>query len=146
MDPEHYQKIDFRDCLVTRCVVNNKRTVASVFGDTNVLCEIKDMQLTTSALIGAEADRKIGVLLTVLKKLFLQSGSGRQRGAFYRGLDQSERVWVDPWLDKLKSLEFYSVIRAGGNEILVPDRSKLGRVGRVMSRPRKGTDPLLDLN
>ena len=84
------------------------------------------------------------VLLTVLKKLFMQRGAGRQYGALFRGLSPEGREYVDPVLELIKREELAAPSRQTHNVVWIPDRSKANRAVRLVQSPQTSVDPLLD--
>jgi len=100
---------------------------------------------TSSAIASTDLASATKVLLIVLRKLYFQSGSGRKENALYRGLDHNGRRLVGPVLKILQAEGFASTYKRGGLSmtIWVPDRSKTGRVGKLISAPHTCGDPLL---
>ena len=100
---------------------------------------------TTTAIGAMELPLGGRVLLTVLKKLFLQPGSGRKEKALHRGLDHHGRRLVEPILRLLQSEGLVSPYRRAGLDmaIWVPDRSKLPRVAKIITSPHMSGDSLL---
>ncbi len=100
---------------------------------------------TTSAISDMDLPQAVRVLLTILRKVYLQSGSGRKENALYRGLDHNSRRLVAPVLHLLQAEGIVSRYRRGGLDmtIWVPDRSKTDRVQRIITSPRTCNDPLL---
>lgn len=100
---------------------------------------------TTDAI--AEMDLPLGarVLLTVLKKVYLQTGSGRKENALHRGLDHHSRRLVPSVLRLLQSEGLIAPYRRAGLDmtIWVPDRARATRVGKIVTSPRTCGDPLI---
>ena len=90
-----------------------------------------------------QAQQPLGVrvLLTTLKKLYLQSGSGRKNSALFRGLDQRGRALVPEIIQLLKSEGL--IIKAGDDEIWIPTRSESLRVKQIMAAPFASRDALI---
>jgi type II secretory pathway predicted ATPase ExeA len=100
---------------------------------------------TTSAIGGMDLPIGVRVLLTVLKKTYLQSGSGRKENALQRGLDHHSRRLVGQVLHLLQSEGIISPYRRAGLDmtIWIPDRSKTARVQRLIASPRTCGDSLI---
>ncbi len=115
------------------------------FDDACVFGKFSQAPETTNA-IGA-MDLPLGgrVLLTVLKKIYLQSGSGRKENALHRGLDHHARRLVSPILRLLQTEEIVSPYKRGGLDmtIWIPDRAKMTRVGKIITSPHTCGDSLL---
>lgn len=101
---------------------------------------------TTSAIGGMDLPLGARVLLTVLKKIYLQSGSGRKENALQRGLDHHSRRFVSPVLRLLQTEGIVLPYRRAGLDmtIWVPDRSKTARVQRLITSPRTCGDTLIE--
>jgi len=85
------------------------------------------------------------VLLTILKKIFIQSGSGRKENALLRGLDHNSRRLVPDILRLLQSEGVIVPYRRGGLDMTIwlPERGKMARVARIIESPRTCGDDLL---
>jgi len=105
-----------------------------------------DAPQTTAAI--SEMDLPVGtkVLLTILKKMYFQSGSGRKENALHRGLDHHGRRLVGDILRLLQTEKIISPYKRAGVDmtIWVPDRSKTARVQKLIMSPRTCKDPLID--
>lgn len=100
---------------------------------------------TTSAISEMDLPLAARVLLSILKKVYLQSGSGRKENALLRGLDHNSRRLVGSVLRLLQAEGFVSRYKRAGLDmaIWVPDRSKSARARRIITSPRTCNDPLL---
>jgi hypothetical protein len=162
-------KLVFRDCYISKldldpdvsgtnlprfvgCYVAELEGRASrrdlpvgVFDDECVFDKFTQAPDTTNA-IGA-MDLPLGgrVLLTVLRKVFMQSGRGRKENALHRGLDHQARRLVSPILRLLQAEKLISPYRRAGLDmtIWVPDRGKMARVAKIVTSPHTCNDPLL---
>jgi hypothetical protein len=84
------------------------------------------------------------ILLTVLKKLFLQPGSGRQEGAFYRGaIDSRGARLVPEVLALLSKQKIAEKTRIRGKDMWLPNRSESARVRKVLASPMTSDDPIV---
>jgi hypothetical protein len=75
---------------------------------------------TTSALLALPLPLATRVLLTVLKKLFVQKGMGRKDSALSRGLDTKGRSALPDVLDLLRKEGFVIRIKQGTDTVLLP--------------------------
>ena len=116
-----------------------------VFDDTCEFEKFSDAPDTTNAIGGMDLPLGEKVLLTVLKKVFIQSGSGRRENALLRGLDHNARRLVPTILRLLQSEGVISPYRRGGIDmtIWIPDRGQMTRVARMIESPRTCGDSLL---
>ncbi|QGZ39265.1 hypothetical protein GO485_09540 [Pseudoduganella flava] len=83
------------------------------------------------------------VLLITLRKLFVQSLSGRAESALYRGLDVDERRMVGDVLRMLKRHELAVEYSRGDGVIWLPVRKALTRVKRILSAPNESGEEVV---
>ncbi len=107
--------------------------VAIAISGTNTNAEIMDLSL----------DEPVKVLLTVLKKLFVQQGSGRQLSAFSRGLDPRAAKYVPEVLHIVQGSGLAAPSRLRGKEIWFPNRHHSARVRSLLAAPLISSDPLV---
>jgi hypothetical protein len=98
---------------------------------------------TTSALLSLDAPLPVRVALTMLKKLYLQRGSGRRDGALRRGLDQQSRQYVDSILDVLRKNRFVSAASRSGNTVWHGNPDMRQRVMKIVAAPLSSGDPII---
>lgn len=98
---------------------------------------------TTSALLSLNLPPATRVGLTILKKLFVQRGSGRLDSALRRGLDEKDRKYVN---DALKVFESNGLIfpsRTGNRKSWLPANSERGRITAILQSPMTSSDGLI---
>src|ERR1051326_252660 len=143
--PEYLPR--FEECYVEELEGRSSRRdlPAGVFDDACEFAKFLDAPSTTDAIVAMDLPLGARVLLTVLKKIYLQSGSGRKENALHRGLDHHARRFVAPVLRLLQTEGLISKYRRGGLDmsIWVPDRAHTARVGRMIASPRTCNDPLI---
>lgn len=102
---------------------------------------------TTNSI--TEMDLPLGtkVLLSILRKVYMRSGSGRKENALLRGLDHHSRRLVPQVLRLLQSEGLISPYNRAGMDmtIWVPDRAQSSRVARIVSSPRTCGDRLVEI-
>ena len=99
---------------------------------------------TTRGILGMPGLRpRQKVMLTVLKKVYAQSGSGRKQSALYRGLDPSLRGEVPQALAALESSGLLTSTRVNGTTIYLPVRGQRSRVRAFLESPATVQDPLI---
>lgn len=106
--------------------------------------EFSDDTATTGqilALTGLSVPER--VLLTVLKKLYVQRGSGRKQSALFRGLDERSRGYVEDVLSILSKENLAIPSRQGAVYVWLPNRSQTRRVLQVLEAPTSSKDPIL---
>jgi hypothetical protein len=101
---------------------------------------------TTKAILNLPLPMSTKVLLTILKKLFAQAGSGRRESALVRGLDVRARELVPEVLDLLRRSGFASRSRQGAVTVWLPTRTSgiRRRALAMLGSPSSSPDPLLE--
>jgi hypothetical protein len=90
-----------------------------------------------------QLDAKHQILVTILKKLFLQKGSGRQEEALMRGLGQIDRSSYTAEIIKILKRERLITTGRGDHGVLyIPDRSHTGRVKAIIGELGTSKDPI----
>lgn len=137
----------FRACYIDEVEGRSSRKdlPQGVFDDACVFEKFSQAPETTNAIGAMDLPLGARVLLTVLKKVYLQSGSGRKENALHRGLDHHGRRLVAPVLRLLQTEGLVSPYRRGGLDmtIWIPDRGRMGRVAKIITSPHTCGDPLL---
>lgn len=94
-------------------------------------------------LASSSVDLRVGVLLTMLRKVFLQSGNGRKEDALYRGLGLDAQRYVASILSILEREKVITAYRKRGATLWIPDRSAQGRVERIIRSPTVSSDSIV---
>jgi hypothetical protein len=102
-----------------------------------------DANTNAEVLFLTQVPMSVRVLLTMLRKLFLQDGVGRKENALFRGLDDSLHGYVDQILDILADLEFAYKIRRRGETLWVPAAAQRERAKRLVMSLGHVDDPVL---
>lgn len=84
----------------------------------------------------------VRVIITLLRKLYLQRGSGRAEGALLRGMEQASRELVPDCLEIIKKERLATSIRLNGRVVWLPSRAAQKRINAFVSAPRGSGDPL----
>lgn len=98
---------------------------------------------TNAQVFDTISDVRVAVLITVLRKLFLQSGSGRKEDALFRGLGPDAQRYVGPITAILQRAGIASSIKKRGVSLWIPDRSAQGRAERMVKAPNTSADPIV---
>ncbi len=134
------------DCVLKGCIVNRVRGVANVAGlpgyifDTS--CEVGefDDMGTNNAIMKSDLDPKVKALITILRKLYCQSGAGRKLSALSRGITNDEVAGYIP--EVLQVMERHGFMRTY-NKIVHPIRKKSSRVEAILNAPSISVDELV---
>lgn len=158
--------VSFYDCLLSSVVIEDDfpldnlpemhdcliGQLQGILGSSNLpksfhnveVSEYADEIRTNADVFDAEGlSAPVKVLVSILRKLFLQSGAGRQEAAFYRGnIDGRARKIVPEVLAKVASHGFAEPTRIRGITIWHPNRSRQREARYIISSP---TDKSVDL-
>jgi len=111
-------------------------------------CDFEGFELaasTTQALLSLPIPIGGKVLLTVLKKVFVQRGAGRREGALTRGLDAKARSVLPGVLSLLRRQGFLLRTRQGTETVWLPakDPDVRRRALEILAAPVGASDPVL---
>lgn len=146
LNPENHEKLPtFKDCIITEIsgYPDESSLPAKKFIQTDI--ESYSSQPQTNAAIRNESiSTGEKVLLIILRKVFLQSLSGRSESALYRGLSTSEKQLVDPLVKYLHHSGYLVPITRGGTSIWVPVRKYLHNIRRIIGGVNIESPELMD--
>jgi hypothetical protein len=130
-----------RGCFITKVngVASRDALPGRIFQEG---CEVRqfDNLSTNNAIVRSDLPPRVKALVTILRKLYLQSGSGRKLAAFYRGIPQGPvSNAVEEVLRHLEREGLVSVF----NKIAHPVRKQTDRVHRILRAPALSDDPLV---
>ena len=135
--------IEFRKCAILRIegIANERALPASVFAE----CEVEafDNRHTNTAILGSDLPTSIKVLLVLVRKLFLQRGSGRAESALYRGIDGPLRGQVSPVLDLLTAEGIVYSHNANRRIIWHGNRTHRTRMLKILEGDTNADDSLM---
>ena len=168
LSSKSYNSIAFQGCIVERFEIDTevsnealpaftKCTFMMLDGRTGeadlprsrfIECKFEDVEdpaKTTQALLSLSLPLGVKVLLTVLKKLYAQSGRGRRDNAFYRGLDHRAQELVPEVLSVLSREGFALESSVGKQKIWLPTQGSemRRRAMKMLSAPNSTDDPVL---
>lgn len=137
----------FKNCVINRLFGNysGNDLPEKFFIDTEV--SYFENTINTNASIRNVEKLTTGqkVLLTILRKLFIQSLGGRSQTALYRGLDTAEKQFVDPVLKILQQKDIAQLFSKKDGAVWIPVRRKLGYIKDLIAKPLdQSTDDLMN--
>jgi len=160
-------ELEFQDCLVMRLDLppfvagqDLPRFIRTSFGtvlgrigrqdlpDVFTECDFDrfaESAHSTSAILDMPIPLGARVMLTILKKLFVQRGSGRKETALYRGLDHKGKRLVPSILALLVREQLVLKLKGATEPVWLPAREHSARIRRLLSAPSKSEDPLIQL-
>jgi hypothetical protein len=100
---------------------------------------------TTNAILSLSLPLGTRVLLTVLKKLYAQRGSGRRETALFRGLDARAQQLVPPVIALLRREGFVTKTTQSGQTVWLPTKSSDARrrALSILASPSSSSEALL---
>lgn len=99
---------------------------------------------TNGAVMRTTLPDPVKVLLTILRKLFMQRGTGRQYGALRRGLPVGLTHYVDPIISQVKAKGFAEDVRLDRHIVLIPNRARSSDALAIINGPNTSTHPLIE--
>jgi hypothetical protein len=163
----NHSRITFRDCLFECIEIGDSATsdnlpkfqgcvFASVRGRSGVsdLPENKfdarctferftDSAATQSSILNSQLTTGEKIILTLLRKLFVQSVSGRAESALIRGLDLNDRQLVPEAIRLLQQHGMVSLYNRGDGHVWVPVRKEINRARRILAAPATCGDTVI---
>lgn len=136
----------FKGCVIQRVLGKASRDDLPTSRFVNTEVNEFEAVANTNASIRAVARLTPGekVLLTVLRKLFVQSLGGRSEPALYRGLDTTERQFVDPIVKLLQQHELITLMDRGDGTVWMPVRRRLDYIRKLLANPSGSNDLLME--
>jgi hypothetical protein len=93
----------FENCYIGKVIgCANVLALPEKIKNGNTIDSFESQETTTTAILSLNMPISGKVGLTILKKLYIQAGAGRQENAFYRGLSPNEQSYVPAILEYLK--------------------------------------------
>lgn len=112
--------------------------------DSNCVIEkFSSSALTQSSILETDLTKGEKIILSLLRKLFIQSLGGRAESALLRGLDLNDRQRVAPALRLLQQHEFTTVFNRGDGDVWIPNRKCLHAVRQLLAAPSASVEPIL---
>ncbi len=135
----------FQDCIVDRVFgrISKADIPIAIFSDGCVFDKFDDAE-TSDAIRSGNLNVGVKVLLIALKKLFVQSVSGRMEGAFYRGVSDVERRYVPDVLKLLKKYDFATANPGKDGVIWLPRKKQKELAAKIIAAPSECRVPIVD--
>ncbi|MEM9161410.1 MAG: hypothetical protein AAGB46_20375 [Verrucomicrobiota bacterium] len=145
-DLKHEEKSfpKFKRCVIERVIgaMSASDLPKRLFSGTSIE-DFSEFAATNEAVIKSNLPEPTKVLLTILRKLFIQRGSGRLISALHRGLPQRSTKFVMPIIDALISRGFSEIITLDRRNILLPNRSKAADALSIINAPNMSKEEIL---
>jgi hypothetical protein len=132
--PELDTSPTFKSCIIgTMIGCSNVEMIAKEIIDESTVDNYEIAETTTTAILNLDIPIPAKVGLTILKKLYLQSGGGRQENSFYRGLTSNEQAYIPNILEYFKHADIAIMSkRSGSNTVWQPVRSQTNRIRQIL--------------
>lgn len=144
-DHDGYALPHFQNCLIGQMA--GVAGWAALQAGRFVECEVGqfDGQMSTAkGILALKTTPTNKVVLTILKKVYAQRGTGRKESALFRGLDAKHRELVPEALQRLTGAGFVVTAKSGSTRIYLPVRGMASRVRRILQAPQSSADSILD--
>lgn len=105
--------------------------------------KFSDSSETQSAILDSTLTIGEKIVLTVLRKLFVQSLSGRAEYALYRGLDLNGKQIVPEVIKLLQQQNLISLYNRGDGNVWIPNKKEINRARRVLAAPNSCNDVVM---
>ncbi|WP_275227336.1 hypothetical protein [Novosphingobium album (ex Liu et al. 2023)] len=147
-DSSHSEKVRFPKfwkCEIDKVIgaVSEDDIPTGIFNNGTIIKSYDDQSSTNDAVMSSNMQESVKVLVTILRKLFLQRGSGRLHSALKRGLPLRSTKFVDPLIELIKSHKFADDVSLDRRVILVPFRTKSAEALSIINGPNNNDSPLI---
>lgn len=102
-----------------------------------------DSSKTQAAILNSALSRGEKMVLTILRKLFVQSLSGRAESALFRGLDMNDQQLIPEAIKLLQQQGLILLYNRGDGNVWVPVRKEINRARRILATPNACDDPAM---
>lgn len=128
------------DCAIEHLEGVSRRDLLPPYIDETCIIGEFDALATNAALLKDEnVALPVRVLLTVLRKLYLQGGAGRKENAFSRGMGNDVSRFVPDVLDIVKR-EGLAVVSGGADRVWIPTRVARPRAYQLLESSASSSD------
>ncbi|MBW5250093.1 NACHT domain-containing protein [Streptomyces sp. P01-B04] len=144
-DHDGYALPHFQNCLIGQMV--GVASWSALQDGRFVECEVAqfDAQMSTAkGILALKTTPMNKVMLTILKKVYAQRGTGRKESALFRGLDTKHRELVPDALQRLTAEGLITSARSSSTRLCLPVRGAASRVRRILQAPQSSSDSILE--
>ncbi|WP_442770894.1 NACHT domain-containing protein [Zoogloea ramigera] len=133
--------VRFNNCMVLKLsgAADETGIPVDTFGGDCEILEYDNMA-TNNAVLQLDISPQLKALVTILRKLYKQSGAGRKITALMRGITQPEvQRYIDPVVHILERHRFVTIF----SKVVHPVRKQSCRVNKILSSPTFSNDELV---
>ena len=137
--------VRFHDCMIDQLegAASAQDVPAGMLTGSTSVETYSAFTATNGAVMKSTLPEPVKVLLTILRKLFMQRGTGRQYGALRRGLPTGLIRYVDSIIAMVKANGFAEDVYVDRRTILIPNRTRSADALAIINGPNTSTDPLI---
>lgn len=156
-DAADWSNVTFSDSLIDRidvdgpiklklaprllnCVIGNVSGIQqNSVGDWLGACEVGSVEsasVTTDNLLQMQVPMGVSVVLSILKKIYMQPGRGRLESAMFRGLDDFAKSLVPKALELVRKHDYAYAGKVSGRTAWFPLKDKRAQAIRLLQDPR----------
>ncbi len=138
--------IHFHDCVIDRVegALSEQDVPKGVLTGSTSVEKYAAFTATNGAVMRTTLADPVKVLLTILRKLFMQRGTGRQYSALRRGLPPTLIKYVEPIIAQVKAKGFAEDVYLDRHTVLIPNRSRSADALTIINGPNTSTHPLME--
>lgn len=135
----------FQSCLLMSLKGRSSRgdLPSDKFDDKCSFEAFSDSADTQSAILNSALTRGEKLVLTILRKLFIQSLGGRAESALFRGLDMNDRQSIPDAIKLLQQQNIIMPYNRGDGNVWIPVRKEINRVRKILATPNSCDDPVM---
>ena len=143
-DARNFSK--FIDCAIDRVegALSLKDIPSSVFSGSTSVETFAAYTATNVAVMKSGLADPVKVLITILRKLFLQRGTGRRYSALTRGLPPTLVGLVEPIVQLVEAAGYAQTVYLDRRAVVIPNRMKTANALAIVNGPNASSDVLLD--
>jgi hypothetical protein len=135
----------FLDCIIDQIdgAISKQDIPEEMLCGTTSVERFAGFTATNDAVMKSTLQPSVKVMLTILRKLFMQRGSGRQFSALRRGLPVNLLKYVDPIIALVKANGMADEVYVDRRIILVPNRTRTNDALGIINGPNTSNHPLI---
>ncbi len=133
-----------RSCLVTSLIgrANRDALPPGMIDAATEVISFADTYDTNAQILRSGLPVEMALLITVLRKLFVQRGRGRRENAFYRGIEPQHRSTVKSILEIIVSSGLASPAPGASGVVYLPNYSRSHEVFSLLASPLEARSDL----
>lgn len=131
------------NCMIEKVIGASDKTMLPDWIQGCDVAQFDDVLTNAVILEESKQPLSVRVLLTILRKLYIQGGGGRRENAFSRGLDPKMQRFVDPVLELIESEGLASRVKNRGYAVWYTTSGQKSRVVNILTNYGRSDDPVV---